>query len=194
MAIACPRAAEAGPVDDIRQWQKGISTVKAEFRQEKHTELLMRPIKSKGTFYFKSTVGVRWEYDGAMEVVYDGETLYLHYTELEEAEKVRGAGGFVGPLTFDIEELLKDYEVEAEKTDGEIRLDLKPMKQMPFMSMQMVFKEGAPFPEEVTVLEESGDRTVIRFHDLKANERLSDKLFVFKPPPGVKVREREIAR
>jgi outer membrane lipoprotein-sorting protein len=191
--MCCPLAL-AGPVDEIRERQRGISTVQAGFKQEKHTELLERPIKSEGAFYFKSPVGVRWHYDGAMEVVYDGKTLYLLYTELGEVEKVEGAGGFVGPLTFDMGELLKDYDVEAEKADGTIRLDLKPRKRMPFASMQMVFKEGTPFPEQVTVLEESGDRTVIRFHDIKTNTPLSDELFVFTPPPGVRVRERELGR
>jgi hypothetical protein len=92
-----------GAIEDIREKQKGLVTVRAHFKQEKRTELLERPIRSEGKFYFKSPVGVRWEYDEAMVVVYDGKSLYLHYTELDEAEKIDGVSGYVGPLSFDLE-------------------------------------------------------------------------------------------
>ena len=44
--------------------------------------------------------------------------------------------------------------------------------QMPFQSMEMFFKAGAAFPEEVRVFEETGDSTVIRFKDIKINKKL----------------------
>jgi outer membrane lipoprotein carrier protein len=184
--------AHAGPLEDIRERQKGVKTVKAGFSQKKHTELLERPIKSSGDFYFKSPVGVRWEYRDEMVVVYDGKTLYLHYTELEQAEKVEGVAGYAGPLVFDLEVILKDYRVEVEESNGAARLDLMPKKRKPFKSMAMTFPEGAAFPSQVKIFEESGDHTVIDFHDIKTNVPLSDKLFRFIPPPGVVVRERKL--
>lgn len=184
--------AMAGPLEEIKARQEGVRSVKALFRQEKHTMLLERPIKSSGTFYFKSPVGVRWEYKDAMTVVYDGENLYLYYIDLEEVEKVRGASGYVGPLVFDIGMLLKDYDVQAERSPDGIRLLIKPRKPMVFESMEMSFAEGAGFPSRVSVLEESGDRTDITLHDVKINADLPDDLFVFHPPPGVKVRERQL--
>jgi outer membrane lipoprotein-sorting protein len=187
-------AVAAGPLDELRERQKGVSTVYARFTQEKHTALLPRPIKSSGEFYFKSPVGVRWIYTEAMEVVYDGKTLYIYYAEAREAEKISGAGGFVGPLTFDIDEMLKGYDVKAEKAGGDIRLGLRPLKEMPFASMQMTFRGGGAFPEEVAVLEGTGEKTVIRFHDVKTNLPLKDSLFKFEPPRGVTVRERSLER
>jgi outer membrane lipoprotein carrier protein len=180
----------AGVLDEIRERQKGVRTVRADFRQEKHTELLDRPIRSSGVFYFKAPVGVRWEYRDAMTVIYDGKTLYLHYIGLDEAEKVEGAAGYVGPLCFDIDILLKDYDVKAAKQGGGALLDLSPNKRMPFQSMQMLFREGEGFPYEVRVLEASGDRTVIKFEKIEMNAPVSDELLRFEPPPGVVVRER----
>ena len=184
--------AHAGPLEDIRERQKGVKTVKAGFSQKKHTELLERPIKSSGDFYFKSPVGVRWEYRDEMVVIYDGKYLYLHYTELEQAEKVEGVAGYAGPLIFDLEVILKDYRVEVEESEGAARLDLMPKKRKPFKSMAMTFPEGAAFPSQIIIFEETGDHTVIDFHDIETNVPLSDKLFRFIPPPGVVVRERKL--
>jgi outer membrane lipoprotein carrier protein len=127
-----------------------------------------------------------------MIVVYNGSTLYLHYTELEEVEKVDGVAGYAGPLIFNLEIILKDYKVKVEESEGAARLDLKPKKRMPFKSMTMTFPEGAAFPSHVIIFEDSGDHTVIDFHGIEINVPLSDGLFRFSPPPGVVVRERKL--
>jgi outer membrane lipoprotein carrier protein len=184
--------AHAGVLEDIKERQSGVNTVRAGFSQEKHTELLERPIKSSGKFYFKSPVGVRWEYGDEMLVVYDGKTLYLHYTELEEAEKVEGVAGYAGPLVFDLGVILNDYDVDVEESGDAARLLLTPKKPMPFKSMAMTFPKGAAFPSQVSIFEESGDYTVIDFHGIRTNVPLSDGLFRFSPPPGVVVRERKL--
>jgi len=182
----------AGPLEDISVLQKDLKSVRADFLQEKRTELLPRPVKSRGTFYFSQGMGVRWEYDGQMVVIYDNRTLYLHYTEMGEAEKVEGIAGFNGPLSFNVEDLKKDYHLKAESAaSGDIALTLLPRARMPFASMLMHFRQGSAFPYEVRVREESGDETVIRFIDPEFNTRLSKGLFVFKPARGVKVRERK---
>jgi outer membrane lipoprotein-sorting protein len=168
-------SAFGSPIDEIKKSQKDIKSVKASFRQEKHTELFQRPIKSEGTFYFMAGKGVRWEYGTEMVVVYDGESLYLHYVELEEAEKVNGVSGFVGPLSFDITQLV---------------MHLIPKKQVPFESMEMVFPKGAAFPSLVKIVEQTGDRTEIHFDDVEENPGLDSTLFQFVPPPGVTLRER----
>jgi outer membrane lipoprotein carrier protein len=181
----------AGPLDDLKRLQRDIHTVKASFVQEKHTELYDRPIESRGTFYFKAGAGVRWEYE-EMTVIYDGEYLYLYYKELEEAEKVRGVAGYAGPLSFDLDLLLKDYTVESTKKDGGILLVLTPRKKMPFTTMKLFFPTDAAFPRTVTTVEETGDQTVISFSQVETNVSLPGDIFSFSPPPGVDVRERTV--
>ena len=187
--FSCP--AWAGPIEELSALQKDLRSVRADFRQQKRTELLPRPIKSKGTFYFRDGSGVRWVYDGQMVVIYDNRTLYLHYTELDEAEKVNGIAGFSGPLSFNVIELRKDYNIKAEESgEGGIKLVLTPKAPMPFETMSMHFMKSEPFPYEVRVMEETGDVTVIRFVNTDMNVNLKKSLFVFKPKKGVKVRER----
>lgn len=182
----------AGPIEKLSDLQSDMKSVRVEFRQEKHTELLPRPVKSRGTFYFKEGSGVRWEYDGQMVVIYDNKTLYLHYIELEEAEKVKGIAGFNGPLSFNVADLKKDYDIKAENSgSGDITLTLLPRSRMPFASMLMHFSKGKAFPDEVRVMEEAGDETVIRFNEPSINIKLGKGLFMFKPPKGVRVNERK---
>lgn len=181
-----------GLIESIREAQKGLRTVRAAFKQEKRTELLDRPVRSEGKFYFKSPAGVRWEYDKTMVVIYDGESLYIYYSELDEAEKINGAGGFVGPLGFDLGLLRKEFDIKASGKQGRSILSLRPKKDMPFELMEMVFAGGAAFPEEVRIIEENGDRTVITFFNVETNVDVPDSMFVFAPPPGVRLRERNL--
>ncbi len=194
LVLLAPRHALAGLIEDLGARQKGLASITATFDQEKHTELLGRPIKNRGKIYFKAGAGVRWEYDGKMLVIYDGKSVYLHYPELGEADKVTGASEYIGPLTFDIPTLVRDYKVDAVRSGKDIVLDLRPKKRMPFASMRMTFGPEDAFPREITVTEESGDSTAIRFHDIKKNAPLSGSLFVFTPPSGLKVRERGFGR
>ena len=184
----------AGPIEDISLLQKDkLKSVRAPFKQKKQTELLPRPVKSKGTFYFKQGVGVRWVYDGQMVAIYDGSSLYLHYIELDEAEQVDGIAGFSGPLSFNIAELKRDYSIKAEVTSvsGDITLKLTPKKRMPFAFMRMLFHKGQAFPYEVSVHEEAGDVTRISFMEPEFNIDLKDDLFRFTPPRGVTVRHKK---
>ncbi|HEB01751.1 MAG TPA: outer membrane lipoprotein carrier protein LolA [Nitrospirae bacterium] len=187
------QAASAGEIEEIKRLQKGMRTVQAAFSQAKTTELLGRPIKSSGTFAMKAGAGVRWDYKDSMVVIYDGRDLYIHYLEMEEAEWIRGAAGFVGPMVFDVDKLTENYRVTAMRHDGGIRLTLWPDKgKMPFEKMEMSFPLGSPFPKEVVVFEASGDKTVISFREVEVGASLADSLFVFDPPPGVKVRQRYV--
>lgn len=184
--------AVAGALDEIKSRQKGLKTVTASFTQEKYTELFDRPIRSKGRFYLKSMAGVRWEYEGSMTLIYDGDVMYIHYIELEQAEKIKGASAFVGPLTFDIKALAKDYEVKAVNSKGRVEVELKPKKRMPFETMRMFFGPSSAFPDEIWTFEESGDKTVVRFSDVKSNVEIKDSMFSFTPPKGVRMVERKI--
>lgn len=181
-------------LDELAERQKsGLTTVEAKFQQQKKSALLGKPIKSKGAFYFKSPMGVRWQYEEGLLVVYDGNYLYIYSREMEAVEKVKGVAAYTGPLAFDLGFLSKQFKMEASQSADRITLELTPKGKMPLEFIRMIFpQEGAAFPEEVLVKEETGDATTIKFYDVKANTALKDSLFIFKPPAGVKVRERTI--
>ncbi len=189
--LASAGFAGQGLIRELLDRQQGLSTVRATFVQKKHTAMLERPILSTGTFSFKLGRGVRWEYEDVL-VVYDGNVLYVYSPEMQEAEKIMGKEGFMGPLAFDVKQLAKDYDMEARDVGGAISLELRPREDMPFATMTMMFPRGSAFPTEVTITEETGDRTTIEFGDIDINGRLDDDIFTFTPPPGTVVRERSI--
>jgi outer membrane lipoprotein carrier protein len=178
-------------VDELIERQSMLRTVHASFVQEKYDPMLGRPITSKGDFYFKVGSGVRWEYEDVL-VVYDGKVLYVYSPETGEAEKIRGKQGFMGPLAFDLNELSKEYDMEASREGESIKLRLRPKKDMPFESIELVFKGQEAFPSEVSITETIGDTSSIRFDDVKLNAQFSDEMFVFQPSPGTIVKERQL--
>ncbi len=178
------------PLQELVERQEGMKSVHATFTQENYDPLLGRPIESAGDFYFKTDKGVRWEYEDVL-VVYDGSVLYIYSPETDEAEKIRGKRGFMGPLAFDVRALKEEYDIQAGRVDSGIKLTLKPKTEMPFSSMDMVFPKERAFPSEVTVFQETGEKAVIRFANVKVNSRIKDDMFVFSPPPGTEVRERD---
>jgi len=192
LASSAKAAAEGvSPLDELVQRQSGLKSVHSTFTQEQHDPMMGgAPITSAGDFYFRTGKGVRWEYKDAL-VIYDGSALYVYSPELKEAQKIKGQRGFMGPLAFDVKELLSDYEVKASSEGGAIVLALKPKAEMPFSSMRMKFPESQAFPSEVTVVQETGEKAVIRFENIELNAAFSDELFKFYPPPGTEIVERQ---
>lgn len=63
--------------EGIRDGAKDIRSVRSEFIQEKHMEILSKPLISKGVIYYKSPNFLRWEYQSPIRSILlmnEGET------------------------------------------------------------------------------------------------------------------------
>jgi outer membrane lipoprotein-sorting protein len=63
--------------EGIKSAASTITSVRAEFVQEKHMEILAKPIVSKGVFYFQAPNSLRWEYRSPVQsilLMHDGRT------------------------------------------------------------------------------------------------------------------------
>jgi len=63
--------------EGIQSAASTITSVRAEFVQEKHMEILARPVVSKGVFYFQAPNSLRWEYRSPVQsilLMHDGRT------------------------------------------------------------------------------------------------------------------------
>jgi outer membrane lipoprotein-sorting protein len=63
--------------EGIKSAASTITSVRAEFVQEKHMEILVGPLVSKGIFYFQAPNSLRWEYRSPVQSVllmHDGRT------------------------------------------------------------------------------------------------------------------------
>lgn len=187
-------SAYAGFLDDLKAKQTGISTVHARFIQEKQTKLLVNPIKSSGSFFFKKPDRIRWEYTGSinMQVMYDGKELWLYYPELSEADKISGLPQYSTLLNFDITTLSSDYDITGKKQNDTLQLRLTPKTKGPVTMIVMEFRGQSPFPDTVQLEDSNGELTKISFKDVKLNSELSNETFRFKPGDNIRVRERTV--
>ena len=63
--------------EGIQSAASTITSVRAEFVQEKHMEILAKPVVSKGVFYFQAPNSLRWEYRSPVQsilLMHDGRT------------------------------------------------------------------------------------------------------------------------
>ena len=63
--------------EGIKKTASTVTSVRAEFVQEKHMEILARPLVSKGIFYFQAPNSLRWEYRSPVQsilLMHDGRT------------------------------------------------------------------------------------------------------------------------
>ena len=55
--------------EDIQSAAEKIKSVSANFSQEKHLQILIKPLVSKGRFYFLAPDSVRWEYTSPVKSI-----------------------------------------------------------------------------------------------------------------------------
>ena len=63
--------------EGIQSAASTITSVRAEFVQEKHMEILARPVVSRGVFYFQAPNSLRWEYRSPVQsilLMHEGRT------------------------------------------------------------------------------------------------------------------------
>lgn len=55
--------------DQLRKDAEQINTIRADFVQEKHLQILLRPLISKGVFYYEAPGSLRWEYQSPIKSI-----------------------------------------------------------------------------------------------------------------------------
>ena len=72
--------------EGIQSAASTITSVRADFVQEKHMEILARPVVSKGVFYFQAPDSLRWEYRSPVQSI-----LLMHAGRTKRYLKKNGA-------------------------------------------------------------------------------------------------------
>lgn len=186
-------AAEDSLIARIIEKQKKIRTISADFTQEKHSAMLVRPLVSKGHFRFRAPDRVAWLYEGEVQMVSDGVNLTIFYPELMEAEVVPVQHSMIRlPLSFSLEEFRKHFTLTASEEGGSYKVVLTPLGDSAVFSQMVVrlTKDGAPSSAEI--LEQIGDRSIIQFRNQEINKELSDREFSIELPEGTLIRRRGV--
>jgi outer membrane lipoprotein-sorting protein len=193
-------------VERVRYEQKRVTTLEAEFVQEKASEFLTAPETSRGTISFASPDRVRWEYrtPKPISLVIRDEEMLTWYRDLGRAERVK-----VGRLSsqvlqymnasLSLESLLHYFQATASfpPAPQPYKLELVPRfarVARRLASMTLWIDRGLFLPVRVRYVEPNGDVTEYRLDDLRLNRPIPSARFELELPAGVEVREIDLDR
>ncbi len=157
-----------------------VNTIESRFTQQKFMALLEEPVTSEGVFYFEKPSRIRWQYTKPFQngfLIADGVTYRLEKDKKEEQKNPLAhniAAQLLAWLTFDLEALSKQYAVEF-TADGVV---LTPLKKGFINRIKVTFSAQNPQAlSKVEILENGGDKTVLRFTHPKTNHKLPAEAF-----------------
>ncbi|MGC9194453.1 MAG: outer membrane lipoprotein carrier protein LolA [Syntrophobacteraceae bacterium] len=168
-----------------------ITSVQAQFLQEKHLPILVKPLISKGAFYFKAPQSLRWEYQSPVQsilTVCDGHVQGF-VSSGNGFHKEEGSG--LEAMQIVVEEITKwlsghfndDPMFQAQIEPGK-RIVLVP-KQAAFQKVieRIVLDTGSQpgVMRRVTIYESADAFTVLTFKNTVINAKINDSLFHVGP-------------
>jgi len=200
------RAAAIRLLEGTRAKIENLKSVKAEFTQEKHLSMLTAPVVSSGEFIYKAGRRFVWHYLPPDEsfTISDGTRIWLYFPALAQAEvydtekfKTRSRAfeklclGFERPLC----DLADVFSIELiAETEADFEVLLKPREEVMarlIAELRILISRETGLPLRFDSLEPNGDKTTIHFRKTVLNPNLADSFFVFSPPEGVSVDEKQ---
>lgn len=188
-----PATAHAGGIDKLKEFISSTRSAQANFTQVVLDQSGQRIQSASGTMQFVRPGKFRWVYQKPYEqiIVGDGEKFWLHDIDLNQVtvKKLDAAiGSSPAALLSGSNEIERSFVLkESGSQDGLDWLQAVPKGQeSSFAKILMAF--GAQ--SELAIMELSdafGNKTVLRFSDLKRNPQLPPSLFKFVPPKGADV-------
>jgi outer membrane lipoprotein-sorting protein len=191
-------------LDDIDRRAAQVVDLSGRFRQEKHTALLKKPLVSSGRIRTRGAI-VRWDTEAPETAVLysDGKEIRMYYPRQAVVEVYptdrRLADLAASPLPrlaslrqhFTIEPLPPDQRPEAERDDANL-LALRLVPSDDFLGqhvdeVRVVLDVAAAGVVRVEVYDSDGDRTVIRFSDIRTNTGIATDELDLALPAGTRV-------
>jgi len=188
-------------IERVKDEQKKLRTLEADFVQHKNSALLAAPEESRGTFSYQAPDRVRWEYDTpkAVTLLIRDQEMTTWYRDLNRAERLNvgrystqilrymGAGG-------SIQDLLQYFSVSfavAKDRREPYRLDLVPRYSRMtkrLKSISLWIDRQRFLPVRLLYVEPDGDSTEYRFSNIRFNAGLPADRFDLQLPQNVEVR------
>ena len=176
--------------EDIRRESAKIHSVSAQFSQQKHVQILTKPLISKGRFYYQAPDSVRWEYASPIKSV-----LIMHKGNIKrysQGEKglVEDASGSLESMQIVLQEIgrwtrgqfTENEHFSAVLKGGKApRIILTPKeKGMAVMISRIVITLSPDRPgviKTVKIFENEGNHTLFEFINVQINGKISETLF-----------------
>lgn len=165
------------------------TSLQSDFVQIKHLDVLSEDIESNGILIYKADNKLRWEYttpleyliilkDGKVSIKDEGKVSSYDLSGNKTFQKINEMmiGSIQGDLL--VNEADYDYEFKENSTTYLVVMYPKEKKVQEFMkSINIYFSKKDYSVEQVKMLEQSGDYTLMKFKNKKTNANISDKVF-----------------
>jgi outer membrane lipoprotein carrier protein len=192
-------AVQAGPIESLETFIRSAKSGKSEF-----TQVVTAPARegqtartktSTGTFEFQRPNRFRFVYRKpfSQTIVADGETLWLHDTDLNQVTSRKQAqvlGSTPAALIAaapDLETLKRDFDLQAlPDADGLQWVQATPKQKEGQLTRMKVGFRGNDLAA-LDILDSFGQRSLLTFSGMQVNAGVDASAFRFQPPQGVDV-------
>jgi outer membrane lipoprotein carrier protein len=181
---------------DLQQRYQGIRDFAADFVHTYRGGVLRTQTTERGTVVIKKPGRMRWVYTTPerKEFVSDGLTVYSYLPEDRQVlvshvppdEQATTPAAFLAGRG----DIARDFTAEFDETSSAGRTALKLTPRRPEPEYEYLVVEVDPVTLQIRALttrDRQGGDSTLTFSDLKENQGVADKEFVFRIPPGVDV-------
>ena len=174
--------------DDIKAGAGKVTSISAEFTQEKHMKILVRPLISKGVFYFQAPHSLRWEYRSPIQSIlltHNGKTKrYIR----KKGKVIEDAGVDLPAVQVVLHEITQWLNGRFDENPAFIphleagpKIVLRPKEKSLAKMIQRiepVLTDRVGIIKSVTIFEGEDSFTKIEFTNMMLNPPLPDTLFL----------------
>lgn len=165
------------------------TSLQSDFVQIKHLDVLSEDIESNGKLSYKASNKLRWEYttpleyliilkDGKVSIKDEGKVSSYDLSGNKTFQKINEM--MIGSIQGDLLVNEADYNYAFKESSSNYLVIMYPKqkKVQEFMkSINIYFSKKDYSVEQVKMLEQSGDYTLMKFKNKKINASISDKTF-----------------
>jgi len=208
MPLAAAKVTDPGSLEEVikrvQDQQHKVTTLQADFRQEKELALLSKPEVSSGRFIYSKPNNVLWSYDAPkrVQMLIANGTLTTWYPELNKAERVdvkrfedrifkyMGASGAIDEFGRYF-----DFKFTNKPSESTYLLDLKPKTGAVAKRVQRIriwINKSDYLTSKIEYVEGDGDITRYEFKNIKVNAPVAQNQFVLSLPPNVRVEQMKL--
>lgn len=189
MAAMISVDANAASLADIQEAAGSIRSISADFIQEKHMKILVKPLVSKGSIRFQSPDALRFEYREPIKnvLIMQGKSVSRYIQK--ENTFVRDNASAMGAMTVVMDEISQwlkgdfntnvfDATIEEAPEPGRIILVPKEKAISSFIQeIVLVLSEQPGVFKEVVIRENQNSYTRLRFEKATLNEDINPDVF-----------------
>jgi outer membrane lipoprotein-sorting protein len=164
-----------------------VTSVKAEFVQEKHMKILARPLVSEGILLFQGPDSLRWEYTQPIQsilLLHNGKT--RRFVQ-KDGNLIEDASGSLQSMQVVVQEITQwlngrfdDNPAFAARLEPGRKIVMTPREESfarLIQRIEIILSDRPAVITSVMIFENADSYTKLNFKDVILNQKLDDRLF-----------------